>query len=119
MPAAAASSAFARAVAWLGGAVFVASLFYTAWWFTVLLATPAAGAIGAEAAIVGNVALFSAFALHHSVMARTRAKRWLLQVVPPGLERSVYVWVASLLLLAVCTSWQRVPGVLPHVHNRR
>lgn len=112
MPAATASSPFARAVAWLGGAVFVASLLYTAWWFTVLLATPAAGATGSGAAIVGNVALFSVFALHHSVMARTRAKRWLLQVVPPGLERSVYVWVASLLLIAVCTSWRRVPGVL-------
>ena len=30
---------------------------------------------------------------------------------PPALERSLYVWVASLLFLIVCGLWQPVPGV--------
>ncbi len=59
-----------------------------------------------------NVLLFSAFALHHSVLARSSAKRVMRQIVPPELERSIYTWVASLLFLVVCTWWQPVPGVL-------
>ena len=56
------------------------------------------------------LALFRVFALHHSVLARSGAKRWLTRHVPPPLERSLYVWVASLLFIAVCALWQDVPG---------
>ena len=59
-----------------------------------------------------NVALFTIFAMHHSVMARTGAKRWITRMVPADLERSVYVWIASLLFLAVCLLWTPLPGVL-------
>jgi protein-S-isoprenylcysteine O-methyltransferase Ste14 len=34
------------------------------------------------------------------------------RLVPRGLERSFYVWVASLLFLAVCLSWQPLTGVV-------
>ena len=101
-----------RMFAWLGGALFVAALFTAGRWFVVTLAQPAETAGPRAAALAWNVALFSVFALHHSVLARTRAKAWITRAVPPALERSVYVWIASLLLLAVCLLWQRVPGVL-------
>lgn len=101
-----------RAFAWLGGALFVVALFTGGRWFVVTLAHPAETAVPLPAALAWNVALFSLFALHHSVLARTRAKTWITRAVPPALERSVYVWIASLLFLAVCVLWQRVPGVL-------
>lgn len=101
-----------RAFAWLGGALFVVALFTGGRWFVVTLAHPAETAVPLPAALAWNVALFSLFALHHSVLARTRAKTWITRAVPPALERSVYVWLASLLFLAVCVLWQRVPGVL-------
>jgi protein-S-isoprenylcysteine O-methyltransferase Ste14 len=61
---------------------------------------------------IGNIALFTIFALHHSIMARTGAKAWITRMVPPDLERSIYVWIASLLFLAVCWLWQPLPGVV-------
>ena len=103
-----------RAFAWLGGALFVAALFVAGRWFVLDLAAPGAPppTVPTAAALAWNVALFSAFALHHSLLARSRAKAWIARLAPPALERSIYVWVASLLLLAVCLLWQRVPGVL-------
>lgn len=78
--------------------------------YMVRLAEPSTtGGLG-EAFI--NIALFTIFALHHSVMARTGAKRWITRVVPADFERSVYVWIASLLFLAVCLLWRPLPGVL-------
>lgn len=64
-----------------------------------------------------NIILFTIFALHHSVMARTGAKRWITRVVPADLERSLYVWIASLLFLAVCWLWQSLPGIAWHVRG--
>ena len=61
-------------------------------------------------AVLFNVVLFSVFALHHSVFARTGAKDWVRRTWPPALERSVYVWIASLLFIGVCGLWQPVPG---------
>jgi protein-S-isoprenylcysteine O-methyltransferase Ste14 len=112
MPAPAASSPLARVVAWLGGASFVAALATGAWCFGVVLAAPAPGSGARPLAVLWNVVAFTIFAGHHSVMARTRAKTWIRTVVPPVLERSIYVWVASWLFIALCLSWQRVPGVL-------
>ncbi len=112
MPSTRPSTRVARSVAWLGGASFVAALATGVWFFVVVLARPAAGAAIPLAAVAWNVAAFTLFATHHSLMARTRAKAWLHALVPPALERSVYVWVASWLFIAVCVSWQRVPGVL-------
>ena len=49
--------------------------------------------------------------MHHSVFARERVRAWVTRRCPPALERSFYVWVASLLFIAVCALWQPVPGV--------
>ena len=55
--------------------------------------------------------LFSAFAAHHSVFAREPVRRLLTRAFPQ-LERSVYVWIASLLFIVVCWLWQPVAGVV-------
>jgi protein-S-isoprenylcysteine O-methyltransferase Ste14 len=45
-------------------------------------------------------------------MARTGAKRWLMRFVPPALERSMYVWIASLMFILTCAWWREIPVVL-------
>ncbi len=51
-----------------------------------------------------------AFALQHSGMARPAFKRWWARLVPPCLERSVYVALSGLLLLGMTCTWQPLPG---------
>ena len=96
---------------WIGALLFLVSLLSFAYVYLVRLGVPAAdhGQTRRDAGI--NVALFTVFALHHSIMARTGAKAWITRLVPPALERSVYVWIASVLFLAVCWLWRPLPGV--------
>jgi protein-S-isoprenylcysteine O-methyltransferase Ste14 len=61
--------------------------------------------------VVWNVVLFTVFALHHSVFARERVRRAITQRFGP-LERSFYVWLASLLFIAVCKLWLPLPGTI-------
>ncbi len=63
------------------------------------------------AAIV-DVGLILAFGLQHSVMARTGFKRWLKGVLPPAAERSVYVLLASLMLMLLFWQWRPITGSL-------
>jgi protein-S-isoprenylcysteine O-methyltransferase Ste14 len=100
------------ATAWGGALLFLASLSYFAYFYLVQLGTPAPlAAAEAPRAILINTLLFSAFALHHSAFARAGIKAWIARALPAGLERSLYVWVASLLFLAVCRLWQPLPGM--------
>jgi methanethiol S-methyltransferase len=99
-----------RVIAGLGALLFAASLGYFGWFYLVLLGRVPAGTLAA-ADLVFNVALFSGFALHHSIFARSGIKQRLARVVPAALERSCYVWIASLGLLAVCLRWRPLPGV--------
>jgi len=100
--------------AWGAGVAFVASLAF----FTYTYAIPftdavAVGSVATRAvAAAFDTALFGAFVLHHSVFARTRAKRWLTRHVPAALERATFVWVSSLLLALVCAAWRPVGGEL-------
>ena len=99
------------AVAWSGAALFLGSLLYFAYFFLVQLGRPATVPAEFVPGAVGlNVLLFSGFALHHSVFARSGAKAWLARRLPRGLDRSAYVWLASVLFLAVCVMWQPLPG---------
>ncbi len=59
-----------------------------------------------------NVLLFTLFACHHSLLARTGAKAWVTRAAPPGLERSIYVWTASLLFGAACLIWRPAPALV-------
>jgi protein-S-isoprenylcysteine O-methyltransferase Ste14 len=102
-----------KAFVWLGAILFVVSLVSFLVVYELRLGVPAAADGGsAMPAVLFNIALFTIFALHHSVMARSGAKAWITRIVPQDLERSVYVWIASLLFLAVCWLWKPLPGVV-------
>ena len=61
--------------AWGGALLFLASLGYCGWFYLVRLGDAAAAAPETSAtAIAADVALFTTFALHHSILARTGVK---------------------------------------------
>jgi protein-S-isoprenylcysteine O-methyltransferase Ste14 len=102
----------ARAFVWLGGVIFVTSLALCAYAFLVTWANPGVHTVelGPWGSAALNAALLSVFALHHSVFAREPVKARIAPFVPEHLVRTVYVWVASLLLIAVCVLWQPIGG---------
>jgi protein-S-isoprenylcysteine O-methyltransferase Ste14 len=110
------SAARAPWLVWLGGAAFVASLALFVYSYFVVFGRPAAPA-GRFEPVLLNTLLFGVFAVHHSVLARSAAKAWLARHLPPQLERSLYVWVASALFALVCLLWRPVTGVLHHVEG--
>ena len=100
----------ARLFAWMGAGLFVLSLSYFIYSYWAVFGRHTDGPLGAGV-VVWNVVLFSVFALHHTVFARERIRRALAQALGP-LERSFYVWVASLLFIAVCKLWLPLPGIV-------
>src|ERR1051325_278680 len=94
---------------WLGGAMFVGSLAYCTWWYLFRLG--ADRAFAGQAAVAWDAALLTIFAVHHSVFARERVKARLQPLFGARL-RSVYVWIASALLVLVCRAWQPVGATL-------
>jgi protein-S-isoprenylcysteine O-methyltransferase Ste14 len=95
---------------WLGALIFFVSLAYFLFSYVTTFGE-AASAGAAAPAITWNVALFTVFALHHSVFAREPVRTAIARVLPQPLERSFYVWVASVMFIAVCALWQPVPGI--------
>src|SRR5215467_16138549 len=102
-------SLFERVIRWAGGAVFVGALGFCAYTFLVVWSRDAEFS---GAAIATNVLLFTTFAAHHSVFAQDPVKTAMARVIPNRLIRSTYVWIASLLLIAVCQFWQTIGGTL-------
>lgn len=98
-------------IAWAGAALFAGSLAYFLFSYVVTFGEITAGTLR-PAAVVADIGLFTAFALHHSVFAREPVRRLVARMVSPPLERSVYVWIASLMLIGVCAWWQPLPGAL-------
>jgi protein-S-isoprenylcysteine O-methyltransferase Ste14 len=99
-------------LAWGGAVTFFISLAYGAASYLGPFgrSTPFGAWPDEVEAISIDIGLFTLFATHHSIMARAGAKAWITAVVPSHLERSAYVWIASLLFLLVCASWQPVGG---------
>jgi protein-S-isoprenylcysteine O-methyltransferase Ste14 len=104
-------SAFTIATAWGGALLFTAALGYFLYAFLVRFGRPAAAG-PVTGPILIDLALFSVFALHHSLFARPPLKALVHRFIPQVLERSFYTWVASALLISTCWWWQPVPGVL-------
>jgi protein-S-isoprenylcysteine O-methyltransferase Ste14 len=96
-------------------ALFFATFLYGIGWLggflvpTRLDGTPT-GSTAAAVAI--DLALLTLFALQHSGMARPAFKRWLTRYIPESAERSTYVLLSSVALLAVFLLWQPIGGVI-------
>jgi hypothetical protein len=106
----------ARVFAWWGALLFATSLAVFVYAYFVTFGRPAPAGPWLRNALF-NVGLFSVFALHHSALARARPKAWMTRVVSPALERPVYVWIASVLLISVCLLWRPVPGELYRIEG--
>jgi len=66
-------------------------------------------------ALLIDVLLLGIFAVQHSVMARPAFKRVLTRVIPEAAERSTYVLMSSLALIALFAFWQPIGGVIWNV----
>jgi len=100
-----------RAFAVVGGVLFAGSLIFFAVSYTWRFGGAGPWSADGWTPLAIDVALFALFALHHSIFARRRFRDWVERTLPSELERSTYVWIASLLLFIVCVAWRPVPGL--------
>jgi protein-S-isoprenylcysteine O-methyltransferase Ste14 len=63
-------------------------------------------------AVIIDILLIALFGIQHSVMARQGFKRAWTRIVPVPAERSVYVLIASLVLIVLFTFWRPIEGSL-------
>jgi methanethiol S-methyltransferase len=63
-------------------------------------------------ALAIDLGLLGLFAIQHSVMARPAFKRWWTRFVPEPVERSTYVLLSSLALVALFLWWQPIGGIV-------
>lgn len=77
----------------------------------------AASAAPLPQAVIANIALMSIFAIQHSAMARPQFKHWWTKFVPPAVERTTYVLLASLALALLIWQWQPMPGIVWQVSD--
>ncbi len=68
-------------------------------------------------AIAIDLALLALFALQHSIMARPAFKRWWTRIIPEPAERSTYVLLSSLALIALFVLWQPLGGSIWQVDD--
>jgi methanethiol S-methyltransferase len=91
--------------------LFFLAVFLRAIWFVWTMDTIQPQTTLSHSLII-DAALLAGFAVQHSGMARQGFKKAWTRFVPPLLERSTYVLMASLMLLSVVEFWQPLPGVI-------
>ena len=69
------------------------------------------------AAVAVNAGLVALFGLQHSVMARQGFKRGWTRIVPWPVERSMYVLLASLVLIVMMALWRPIPATIWSIEN--
>jgi protein-S-isoprenylcysteine O-methyltransferase Ste14 len=68
-------------------------------------------------AVLTDVGVILIFGIQHSVMARARWKKLWTTIIPPGMERSLYVLIASGILLGMFCAWQPMPNTLWRIND--
>jgi protein-S-isoprenylcysteine O-methyltransferase Ste14 len=68
-------------------------------------------------ATIVDVGLIALFGLQHSIMARPRFKASWTRIIPPALERSVYVLSASIALMILFLFWRPIDAIVWNVGN--
>lgn len=68
-------------------------------------------------ALLIDLALLTIFAAQHSIMARPAFKARWTRIVPPALERSTYVLLASLALALLFWQWRSWPQIVWSSHS--
>ncbi|MGE4056865.1 MAG: isoprenylcysteine carboxylmethyltransferase family protein [Vicinamibacterales bacterium] len=96
---------------WSGAAAAIFALARTAD-FLLRVWPSAAPADPVATALACNAILFSVFALHHSLFARLGLKQRLGRIVPDRHQRTLYVWVSSLLLTGSVEAWMPIGHVV-------
>ena len=102
----------ARLYALSAAAAFMTSLGYFAYTYGIRLGPADGHTVPVVPGLAVNAGLFTAFALHHSLLARSGARHWVERHLPDGIERATYVWIASFLFALTCAWWQPLAGDL-------
>jgi protein-S-isoprenylcysteine O-methyltransferase Ste14 len=100
----------------LAYAIFFATFLYLIAFLANVPIVPLTVDVGPQVAplpaLAIDLALVAMFGVQHSVMARQSFKRAWTRIVPPAIERSVYVLAASLMLILLFACWRPVPATV-------
>jgi methanethiol S-methyltransferase len=99
-------------------AIFFATFLYAVGFignFAVPRTLDGVPAMSFTTALLIDLGLLGLFAVQHSVMARPAFKRWFTRWVPESAERSTYVLLSSVALIAMFAWWQPLGGEIWNV----